>query len=90
MATTARRLTVMLDFAAEHARLLDAEHHVAVAEWRIICQLERIDQLRLEAASIHAAAAVLKALECGRDAWDVRRSEILIGMGHLAMQSAAA
>lgn len=90
MATTARRLNVMLDFAAEHARLLDAEHHVAVAEWRITCQRERIDQLRLEGTNIHAAVAILKALECGRDAWGLRRSEILIRMGYQAMQSAAA
>ncbi len=73
----ARRSTGMLALADDEALLWDAEHHLAAAEWRIICQLEHLEQMRRDGASTAAAEAVLDALRRGRDAWDARRSELL-------------
>ncbi len=80
----------MLGLIAAETLLSDAEYHVAVAEWRIVCQLEHLEQMRREGASTWAAEAVLEALKLGRDAWDGRRSEILSGMGLVARLSSAA
>lgn len=67
----------MLDLASDAAQLWDAEHHLAVAKWRIVCQLEHLEQVRRDGACTQAAEAVLEALRCGRNAWDARRLEIL-------------
>jgi hypothetical protein len=67
----------MLVLAADEVLLRDAEHHVAAAEWRIICQLEHLGEMRRAGASTRTAEAVLDALGRGRDAWEARRSEIL-------------
>ena len=89
-ASDACRLTDMPSLAAEERLLWDAEHHLAAAEWRIICQLEHLEQMRLEGASIRAAEAVLEALTCGRDAWDARRSDLLDKVHPVAALSSAA
>ena len=70
----------MLDLAVGEILLRDAECHLAAAEWRIICQLEHLDQMRRKGVSSRSAEAVLDALRHGRDAWEARRSEIL---GHM-------
>ncbi len=67
----------MLSLTAVEVLLRDAEHHIAAAEWRIVCQLEHLEQVRRDGASTAAAEAVLDALRRGRDAWDARRSELL-------------
>ena len=89
-ASDACRSTDRLALAAEERLLRDAEHHLAAAEWRIICQLEHLEQMQLEGASTRAAEAVLEALRCGRDAWDARRSELLDTVSPVAALSSAA
>ena len=66
----------MLDLAAGQILLRDAECHLDAAEWRIICQLEHLEQMKREMAGTQSAEAVLEALRCGRDAWQAHRSEI--------------
>ena len=80
----------MLALAADEVMLWDAEHQVTEAEWRILCQLEHLEQVRRQGASTRAAEAVLEALRCGRDAWVARRVEILSEMRPWAALSSAA
>lgn len=80
----------MLALTADEVLLREAEHHVAAAEWRIMCQLEHLEQMRHEGARTGLAEAVLDALRRGRDAWDVRRSAILSRMHPAARLSSAA
>ena len=83
----------MLAFAPDLALLdllRDAEHHVAAGEWRILCQLEHLEQLQRDGVSTRAAEAVLEALTLGRDAWDARRSAILGRMCPVARLDPAA
>ena len=75
---------------AEVRLLWDSEHHLASAEWRIMCQLEHLEQMQLEGASTRAAEAVLEALRCGRDAWAARRSALLDTVNPVAVLSSAA
>ncbi len=72
------------------ALLWDAEYHVALADWRIVCQLERIERMRSEGASTRSAEEGLQALKLGRDAWDARRLEILSTIHLVTAMPAAA
>ncbi len=89
-ASDACRSTDRLALVPGDCLLRDAEHHLAAVEWRIICQLEHLEQMQLDGASTRAAEAVLEALRCGRDAWDARRSELLDKVNPEAALSSAA
>jgi hypothetical protein len=70
--------------------LRDAEHHLALTEWRITCQQEHLEDLRCVGASTRAAEAVLEALRFGRDAWERRRRDLLGSLQDYGALSSAA
>lgn len=80
----------MLAIAAEEILLQNAEHHVTAAEWRILCQLQQLEQMRRDGVSTRAAEAVLETLRCGRDAWTAHRSKIINRMRPVAQRASAA
>ncbi len=80
----------MLDLSTLEFLLRDAEHYIAAAEWRITCQIEHLDRIAREGKSTLSAEGVLAALKGGRDAWEMRRLEILDHLRVIGTSSSAA